>query len=96
MTRLVRLNEVQYSETEERTAELMAQGFEPEPLEAEAPKVKKPEEPKDKEPKEPKVKKPEEPKDKEPKEPKGGKGKSKKTDEAGAEDDPSPEGDEQH
>ena len=80
MTRLVRLNEVQYSETEERTAELMAQGFEPEPLEAEAPKVKKPEEPKDKE----------------PKEPKGGKGKSKKTDEAGAEDDPSPEGDEQH
>jgi len=80
MTRLVRLNEVQYSETEERTAELMAQGFEPEPLEAEVPKVKKPEEPKDKE----------------PKEPKGGKGKSKKTDEAGAEDDPSPEGDEQH
>ena len=80
MTRLVRLNEVQYSETEGRTAELMAQGFEPEPLEAEAPKVKKPEEPKDKE----------------PKEPKGGKGKSKKTDEAGAEDDPSPEGDEQH
>ena len=80
MTRLVRLNEVQYSETEERTAELMAQGFEPEPLEAEAPKVKKPEEPKDKE----------------PKEPKGGKGKSRKTDEAGAEDDPSPEGDEQH
>ena len=80
MTRLVRLNEVQYSETEERTAELMAQGFEPEPLEAEAPKVKKPEEPKDKE----------------PKEPKGGKGKSRKTDEAGAEDNPSPEGDEQH
>ena len=80
MTRLVRLNEVQYSETEERTAELMAQGFEPEPLEGEAPKVKKPEEPKDKE----------------PKEPKGGKGKSKKTDEAGAEDNPSPEGDAQH
>ena len=80
MTRLVRLNEVQYSETEERTAELMAQGFEPEPLEAEAPKVKKPEEPKDKE----------------PKEPKGGKGKSKKTDEGGAEDNPSPEGDAQH
>ena len=80
MTRFVRLNEVQYSETEERTAELMAQGFEPEPLEAEAPKVKKPEEPKDKE----------------PKEPKGGKGKSKKTDEGGAEDNPSPEGDEQH
>lgn len=80
MTRLVRLNEVQYSETEERTAELMAQGFEPEPLEAEAAKVKKPEEPKDKE----------------PKEPKGGKGKSKKTDEGGAEDNPSPEGDEQH
>lgn len=80
MTRLVRLNEVQYSETEERTAELMAQGFEPEPLEAEAPKVKKPEEPKDKE----------------PKEPKGGKGKSKKTDEGGAEDNLSPEGDEQH
>ncbi|MFC2336279.1 MAG: hypothetical protein ACFNLM_03390 [Selenomonas noxia] len=80
MTRLVRLNEVQYSETEERTAELVAQGFEPKPIEGEAPKVKKPEEPKDKE----------------PKEPKGGKGKSKKTDEAGAEDDPSPEGDEQH
>lgn len=80
MTRLVRLNEVQYSETEERTVELVAQGFEPEPLEGEAPKVKKPEEPKDKE----------------PKEPKGGKGKSKKTDEAGAEDNPSPEGDEQH
>ena len=80
MTRLVRLNEVQYSETEERTAELMAQGFEPEPLEAEAPKVKKPEEPKDKE----------------PKEPKGGKGKSKKTDEGGAEDNPNPEGNEQH
>ena len=80
MTRLVRLNEVQYSETEERTAELVAQGFEPEPLEGEAPKVKKPEEPKDKE----------------PKEPKGGKGKSKKTDEAGAEDNPSPEGDEQN
>lgn len=74
MTRLVRLNEVQYSETEERTAELMAQGFEPEPLEAEEPKVKKPEE---------------------PKEPKGGKGKGKKTDEGGAEDNPSPEGDEQ-
>lgn len=72
MTRLVRLNEVQYSETEERTAELMAQGFEPEPLEAEEPKVKKPEEPK------------------------GGKGKGKKTDEGGAEDNPSPEGDEQH
>lgn len=80
MTRLVRLNEVQYSETEERTAELAAQGFEPEPLEEEAPKVKKPEEPKDKEPKEPKP----------------GKGKSKKTDEGGAEDNPSPEGDEQH
>nr|DAU13105.1 MAG TPA: hypothetical protein [Caudoviricetes sp.] len=82
MTRLVRLNEVQYSETEERTAELMAQGFEPEPLEAEPPKA--PTEPK--EAKEPK----------EPKEPKGGKGKSKKTDEGGAEDNPSPEGDEQH
>ena len=80
MTRLVRLNEVQYSETEERTAELVAQGFEPEPLEAEAPKVKKPEEPKDKE----------------PKEPKGGKGKSKKTDEGGAENNPNPEGNEQH
>lgn len=80
MTRLIRLNEVQYSETEERTAELMAQGFEPEPLEAEAPKVKKPEEPKDRE----------------PKEPKGGKGKSKKTDEGGAEDNPNPEGNEQH
>ena len=47
MTRLVRLNEVQYSETEERTAELMAQGFEPEPLEAEERKGKKPEEPKE-------------------------------------------------
>lgn len=46
MTRLVRLNEVQYSETEERTAELMAQGFEPEPLEAEEPKAKEPKEPK--------------------------------------------------
>ena len=76
MTRLVRLNEVQYSETEERTAELMAQGFEPEPLEAEPPKA------------------PTEPK--EPKEPKGGKGKGKKTDEGGAEDNPSPEGDAQH
>ena len=86
MTRLVRLNEVQYSETEGRTAELMAQGFEPEPLEAEEPKVKKPEEPK-----EPKAKEP-----KEPKEPKGGKGKGKKTDEGGAEDNPSPEGDAQH
>ena len=74
MTRLVRLNEVQYSETEERTAELMAQGFEPAPLEGE---VSEP---------------------KEPKEPKGGKGKGKgkKTDEGGAEDNPSPEGDEQH
>ena len=76
MTRLVRLNEVQYSETEERTAELLAQGFEPEPLEAEPPKA------------------PTEPK--EPKEPKGGKGKGKKTDEGGAEDNPSPEGDAQH
>ena len=48
MTRLVRLNEVQYSETEERTAELMAQGFEPEPLEAEPPKEpKEPKTPKD-------------------------------------------------
>lgn len=47
MTRLVRLNEVQYSETEERTAELMAQGFEPEPLEAEERKGKKPGEPKE-------------------------------------------------
>ena len=47
MTRLVRLNEVQYSETEERTAELMAQGFEPEPLEAEERKGKKPWEPKE-------------------------------------------------
>lgn len=75
MTRLVRLNEVQYSETEERTAELVAQGFEPEPLEAEERKGKKPEE---------------------PKEPKGGKGKGKKTDEGGAEDNPSPEGDAQH
>ena len=75
MTRLVRLNEVQYSETEERTAELMAQGFQPEPLEAEERKGKKPEE---------------------PKEPKGGKGKGKKTDEGGAEDNPSPEGDAQH
>lgn len=75
MTRLVRLNEVQYSETEERTAELMAQGFEPEPLEAEERKGKKPEEPKG---------------------PKGGKGKGKKTDEGGAEDNPSPEGDAQH
>lgn len=75
MTRLVRLNEVQYSETEERTAELMAQGFEPEPFEAEERKPKEP---------------------KEPKEPKGGKGKGKKTDEGGAENNPSPEGDEQH
>ena len=75
MTRLVRLNEVQHSETEERTAELMAQGFEPERLEAEERKGKKPEE---------------------PKEPKGGKGKGKKTDEGGAEDNPSPEGDAQH
>ena len=80
MTRLVRLNEVQYAETEEQVAGLVAQGFEPEPLEGEAPKVKKPEEPKDKE----------------PKEPKSGKGKGTKTDEGGAEDDPSPDGDEQH
>ena len=53
----------------------MAQGFEPEPLEAEERKGKKLEE---------------------PKEPKGGKGKGKKTDEGGAEDNPSPEGDAQH
>lgn len=79
MTRLVRLNEVQYAATEEQAAGLMAQGFEPEPLEAEPPKAPT-------EPKEPK----------ELKEPKGGKGKGKKTDEGGAEDNPSPEGDEQH
>lgn len=44
MTRLIRLNEVQYSETEERTAELMAQGFEPAPLEGEVPEPKEPKE----------------------------------------------------
>lgn len=79
MTRLVRLNEVQYAETEHQIAGLVAQGFEPEPLEAEPPKAPT-------EPKEPK----------ELKEPKGDKGKGKKTDEGGAEDNPSPEGDEQH
>ena len=73
MTRLVRLNEVQYAETEHQIAGLVAQGFEPEPLEEEPPKEPK-----------------------EPKEPKGGKGKGKKTDEGGAEDNPRPEGDEQH
>ena len=73
MTRLVRLNEVQYAETEHQIAGLVAQGFEPEPLEAEPPKAPT-----------------------EPKEPKGGKGKGKKTDEGGAENNPSSEGDEQH
>lgn len=34
MTRLVRLNEVQYSETEEQVAGLMAQGFHEEALAA--------------------------------------------------------------
>ncbi|ANR70129.1 hypothetical protein AXF19_03395 [Selenomonas sp. oral taxon 126] len=42
MTRLVRLNEVQYAETEEQAAGLMAQGFEPAPLPTEAPKEDKP------------------------------------------------------
>ena len=82
MTRLVRLNEVQYSETEERTAELMAQGFELEPLETAEPKTQKASNP----PKEPKEDKPA----------KDGKVKGKKTDEGGAEDNPSPEVDEQH
>lgn len=72
MTRLVRLNEVQYAETEEQVAGLVAQGFEPAPLEVEPQTT---------------------PKDKELK---GGKGKGTKTDEGGAEDDPSPDGDEQH
>lgn len=35
MTRLVRLNEVQYAETEHQIAGLVAQGFEPAPLTAE-------------------------------------------------------------
>ena len=45
MTRLVRLNEVQYAATEEQAAGLMAQGFEPAPLPTEMlkePKENKP------------------------------------------------------
>ena len=68
MTRLVRLNEVQYAETEHQVAGLVAQGFVPVPLEVTEAKEDKPT--------------------------KGSKGKGKKTDEGGAEDNPSPEGDE--
>lgn len=42
MTRLVRLNEVQYAATEEQAAGLMAQGFEIAPLPTETPKEDKP------------------------------------------------------
>ena len=76
MTRLVRLNEVQYAETEHQVAGLVAQGFVPVPLEVTEAKEDKPAEVKEDKPT------------------KGSKGKGKKTDEGGAEDNPSPEGDE--
>lgn len=78
MTRLVRLNEVQYAETEHQIAGLVAQGFVPVPLEVAE------------------VNASEVPKGKESKDPKTGKGKSKNLAEGDAEDNPSPEGDEQH
>lgn len=85
MTRLVRLNEVQYAETEHQIAGLVAQGFELAPLPTETPKEDKPA-------KDGKAKgKKAEGGEKEKTPPEG-----KKTDEGGAEDNPSPEGDEQH
>ena len=78
MTRLVRLNEVQYAATEEQAAGLIAQGFVPMPIavaEVNASEV---------------------PKGKESRAPKTGKGKSKNLAEGDAEENPSPEGDEQH
>lgn len=48
MTRLVRLNEVQYAATEEQAAALIAQGFEAAPLPVEPPKT--PQEPKEDKP----------------------------------------------
>ena len=42
MTRLVRLNEVQYAETEAQATNLMAQGFVPAPLEVAEVKEDKP------------------------------------------------------
>ena len=48
MTRLVRLNEVQYAAMEEQAAGLVAQGFVPVPLETKPPKEpKEPKTPKD-------------------------------------------------
>jgi len=50
MTRLVRLNEVQYAATEEQAAGLMAQGFVPVPLEVTEVKEDKPAEVKEDKP----------------------------------------------
>lgn len=95
MTRLVRLNEVQYAETEHHIAELVAQGFVPVPLEVAenvAEKIV-----------EAVVAASDTPKKSGGNKGNGkgansGKGKDKgeKIDEGGAEDNPSPEGDEQH
>jgi hypothetical protein len=91
MTRLVRLNEVQYAETEHQIAGLVAQGFVPVPLEV-AEKIV-----------EAVVAASDTPKKSGGNKGNGkgansGKGKDKgeKIDEGGAEDNPSPEGDEQH
>ena len=91
MTRLVRLNEVQYAETEHQIAGLVAQGFVPVPLEV-AEKIV-----------EAVVAASDTPKKSGGNKGSGkgansGKGKDKgeKTDEGGAENNPSPEGDEQH
>ena len=95
MTRLVRLNEVQYAETEHQIAGLVAQGFVPVPLEVAqnvAEKIV-----------EAVVAVSDTPKKSGGNKGNGkgansGKGKDKgeKIDEGGAEDNPSPEGDEQH
>ena len=87
MTRLVRLNDVQYAETEHQIAGLVAQGFAPVPLEVAenvAEKIVEVVVAASDTPKKSGGNKG------------GGKGKGEKIDEGGAEDNPSREGDEQH
>ena len=84
MIRLVRLNEVQYAETEHQIAGLVAQGFVPVPLEVAEVKEDKPAEVKEDKPAEVKEDKPV--KD----------GKTKKKAESTGKEETPPEGDEQH
>lgn len=83
MTRLVRLNEVQYAVTQEQARALMAQGFEIAPLPVETPKTAQEDNEPPETPQEPKADKPV----------RDGKAKSRKAESGGKEEKP-PESDE--